>query len=231
MTGVIDVGDPFELTYTSIEGSTVLLDWLDPNLEPVIDQQLVTPDAQDATKYPVTLVPTSAGMWTARFFDGGAVEDYYVRATSTIGQPPPLAAIGDVSVQFGELSDDEEDLAGYLLKAASKMVRQRFPLLDSQIVAGKLDQDVIAVTVAGMVLRVLRNPEGLRAETTGPFSRTYDTSAAAGLLAITTDDAQQLVPPVASSRHVRYPAAGSIRAVPGMLPPPPRVSGWPYGPR
>ena len=53
--------------------------------------------------------------------------------------------------------------------------------LDADITAGLLDPELAALTVANMVLRVLRNPSGLRAETTGPFSRTYDTTAAAGL--------------------------------------------------
>lgn len=227
MTSVVDVGDAFALTYTSLAGALVTVDWLDPDLQSVIDQQVVPPAAGSPTQYPQTFVTTRPGMWTARFFDAGNTQDYYVRATSTVGQPPPLAAIGDVTVQYGDLDDAQEELTGYLLKAASKMVRQRFPLLDSQLAAATLDPDVIALTVSGMVLRVLRNPDGLRAETTGPFSRTYDTSAAAGLLAITADDETSLVPPDATAGRKRYPNAGTIRAVPGLAPPVTRS--WPYG--
>lgn len=219
MSAVLDVGDATELTYTSLAGALVTYDWLDPNLVPVVDQQVVQPAAGNPTKYPVTLIPTQVGMWTARFFDAGSTEDYFVRATSTVGKPPPFAAIGDVSVQFGDLDDDQENLTAYLIKAASSLVRQRFKLVDTQIAAGLLDQDVVALTVSGMVLRVLRNPEGLRSETTGPFSRTYDTSAAAGLLVITPDDAGQLIPPGSTAAGAtKFPVAGTIRIEPGMAP-------------
>lgn len=229
MSSVVDVGDVFTVTYTSLPGATVLVDWLNPMLQPVLDQQIVPPSPSAPSQYPQQLVASSPGMWTARFFDASATEDYFVRATSTVGQAPPLAAIGDVAVQYGELDDDQEQLTAYLLKAASKMVRQRFPLLDQQMVAGSLDADVVALVVSGMVLRVLRNPEGLRSETTGPFSRTYDTSAAAGLLVVTQDDARGLIPPdsVAGGR-VRFPVAGTIRVQPGMAPPPYRPVN--YGP-
>jgi hypothetical protein len=229
VSAVLDVGDATELTYETLAGALVTYDWLDPDLVPVVNQQVVPPSAADPTKYPVTLMPTRPGMWTARFFAAGATEDYFVRATSTVGRPPPLAAIGDVVAQYGELTDDEERLTAYLLKAASGIVRQRFRLVDAQMAAGLLDPDVVAVTVSGMVLRVLRNPEGLRSETTGPFSRAYDTSAAAGLLVITDADAGQLVPPEESQKKQKFPVAGTIRITPGMLPGPPRSTWSSYG--
>lgn len=224
---VVDVGDAFTVTYTSLAGALVTVDWLDPDLVPVIDQEVVPPAAGQPTKYPQQFVGTRPGMWTARFFDVGATEDYFVRVTSTVGLPPPLAAIGDVEVRYGDLDDEQHDLTAYLLKAASAKVRQRFPLLGEHLTAGRLDQNVVAETVAGMVLRVLWNPEGLRSETTGPFSRTYDTSAAAGMLVITGDDAQAFVPPDATAGRKRFPAAGTIRVLPGLAPPV-RRSG--YGP-
>jgi hypothetical protein len=227
LSGVVDVGDAFELTYTSIAGALVTYDWLDQYQAPVISQEIVPPKAGEPTKYPVTLVPTAPGMWTARFFNAGQTEDYFVRATTTVGQPPPLAAIGDVEIRYGDLDDDQHQLTGYLLKAASKMVRQRFPLIGEQMAAGLLDQDVIAQTVAGMVLRVLWNPEGLKSETTGPFSRTYDTSAAAGLLVVTGDDAQAFVPPDSgATAKTKFPVAGTIRVQPGMAPPVRTIRTW-----
>jgi hypothetical protein len=229
VSAVLDVGDATELTFTSIAGALVTYDWLDPDLVPVVNQQVVPPRAGKPQEYPVTLVPTRAGMWTARFFNAGSSEDYFVRATSTVGKPPPFAAIGDVSIQFGDLDEDQENLTAYLIKAASSLVRQRFKLIDTQIAAGLLDPDVVALTVSGMVLRVLRNPEGLRSETTGPFSRTYDTSAAAGLLVITPDDAGQLIPPDSTAAGAtKFPVAGTIRVQPGLLPDSPRTS-WPFG--
>lgn len=227
MSGVVDVGDAFKLTFESLPGAYVTVDWLDPDQVAVISQEVVPPVASGSEEYAKTLTPTRSGMWTARFFAAGAVEEYFVRATSMLGQKPPLAALGDVTAQFGALSDDEQELAGYLLKAGSKLVRQRFPLVDEQADAGKLDSDVVALTVAGMVLRVLRNPEGLRSETTGPFTRAYDTSAAAGQLVMTKDDEAGVTPsPTPTTKPAGWSPAGTIGVQGGMMPPaPPR---YPY---
>jgi hypothetical protein len=228
MSAVLDVGDSLKITYTAPAGSYVTIDWIDPDLQTVLTQS-VNPETGDPTKYPISLTPTHVGMWTARFRRAGESTDYFVRVTSTVGQPPPLAAIGDVEIRYGDLDAEQTALTGYLLKAASAKVRQRFPLIGEQIAAGRLDPNVVAETVAGMVLRVLWNPEGLRAETTGPFSRTYDTSAAAGMLVITPDDAQAFVPAeVAAGGRKHYPQARTIRVLPGMAPPVTRSSG--YGP-
>lgn len=223
MSGVVDVGDPFKLTFESLAGALVTVTWLDPDLQPVFEDQVVPPESTGSEKYPKTLVATRPGMWTAVFTDSaGASEAYYVRATLVVGLKPPLAAVGDVTAQYGELDPDQESLTRYLLKAASGLIRGRFPLVDEQIVSGKLDADVVALQAANMVLRVLRNPEGLRSKTEGPFTVGYDTSVAAGLLVIGDDEDDALTPPVASATG-GLRTAGTIRAVPGMMP---GRSGW-----
>lgn len=221
MSGVVDVGDAFTLTFTSIVGATVTVDWLNPDLAPVLDQEPVSADPPGSNKFPMVFTGDRAGMWTARFFTAGATEDYYVRVVSNVGQPPPLAAVGDVVAQYGTLTADESTLTKYLLRAASKMIRQRMPNIDLLITNSRLDADVVALVPAAMVLRVLRNPEGLRSETTGPFSRTYDTSAAAGLLTLTADDLANLTPgPVAPPTGAApWVPAATIRVTPGMAPP------------
>ena len=71
-----------------------------------------------------------------------------------------------------------------------------------------------------MVLRVLRNPDGLRSETVGPFSTTYDTSVAAGLLAITADDLSGVTPTQVDPAGITgWAPAATIRATAGMAPP------------
>jgi hypothetical protein len=90
--------------------------------------------------------------------------------------------------------------------------------------------DLVALAVTNMVLRVMRNPGGLRAETVGPFSRTYDTTYAAGLLVITGDD-EALLNPVAQPGAV---VAGPVRMLQAHAPlgisplyrPGPRPDGW-----
>jgi len=218
MSGVVDVGDAIELTFSTTPGATVDVSWLSPDQVPVIDAEPVAETPAESGRFPYTLLPTVAGMWTARFTASGtatAVESYFVRASSITG-PPPLAAVGDVGSQYGTLTQPQEGLVSWLLRVASSMIRSRYPAIDAQIAAGSLDPDVVAAGVANMILRVLRNPGGLRSETVGPFSRTYDTGQAAGLLVITDFEALMFTvtpapPPV---------GVGVIMMRPGLAPVP-----------
>jgi hypothetical protein len=192
----VDVGDAVEVTYTGTTGSTVVVSWIDPDLEPDFEDAAVTETPPGSGRFPYIFQPSRAGTWTARFDETGndqQVERYYIRAADITG-PPPLAVLGDISEQFGSMTVAQQQLANALLRAASKLVRSRFPSIDQQIRDGKLDADVVALGVTNMVLRVLRNPGGLRSETIGPFSRTYDTTAAAGLLVITASEEAMFSP-------------------------------------
>jgi hypothetical protein len=220
MSSVVDVGDAFTLTFTSLPGVVVYDDWLDPDLIPVIDQELVPAVPAGSNTYPRTFTATRPGIWTARFLAAGAADDYHVRVVSSVGQPPPLAAVGDVVAQYGPLSDDEATLTRYLLRAASAMLRQQVPNLDAMARDGRLSPNVVALAPTNMTLRVLRNPDGLRAETTGPFSRTFDTSAAAGLLVVTPVDLANVTPGAAATPSSGWAPPSTIRVTPGMAPPP-----------
>lgn len=214
----IDVGDAIELTFTTASGATVEVTWLDPDEASVFEDQPVAEAPPGSGKFPFTFLPTRAGTWTALFTASGAataVERHYIRASPITG-PPPLAVVGDVTNQFGTLTPAQEGLTNALLRAASKLVRSRFTQIDANLAAGLLDPDVVALAVTNMVLRVLRNPGGLRSETIGPFSRSYDTGDAAGLLAI-TDQERSMLTPVRPGAAV---AVGSIMMRPGLAPPP-----------
>lgn len=196
MSAVLDVGDAIELTFATVAGATVTVSWLNPDQVAVIDTQAVTESPANSGSFPFTFVVSSAGVWTAEFRASGttsAVERYYVRATALAG-PPPFAAVGDVAAQYGSMTAAEESLAGWLLRAASNMVRSRRPVIDQQIADGIVSGDLVALAVTNMVLRVLRNPSGLRSETVGPFSRSFDTTVAAGLLVLTADEEQLIAP-------------------------------------
>jgi hypothetical protein len=229
MSGVVDVGDAIELTFTTATGADVLVSWLDPDSTAVVDQVEVTEDPAGSGKFPYTFLASRAGMWTAQFTASGAataVERYWVRATDFTG-PPPLAAIGDVAGQYGTLTATQEGLTGWLLRAASKMVRAAFPNIDDQLTAGTLDRDVVALAVANMVLRVLRNPGGLRSETVGPFSRSWHTTIAAGLLVITDAEAAMFTP-LPPLLPATVSPVGTIKLKPGLAPNPDGVTsyGW-----
>lgn len=222
MSGVVDVGEALELTFSGSPDAVVTVTWLDPYQTAVLDQQVVPESTTTAGAYPQVLVPTSAGMWTALFAGPGQPETYYVRARALTG-PLPLAAVGDVADQYGTLTVAEEGLTAHLVRAGSALLRLRARQagldVDADVAAGNLDAEVVALTVANMVLRVLRNPQGLRSETTGPFSRTFDTTAAAGLLTVTDYDLAAVTPPpVTAEDSLAALGVGTIRVVPGMLP-------------
>lgn len=217
MSGNVDAGDAIELTFNTAPGATVTVTWIDPDQVVVLDGVPVGEQPAGSGQFPKTFLPTAPGLWEAVFTATGAataVETFYVRAVDITG-PAPLATVGEVADQFGDMTPAQESLTKSLIRAASKIVRQRFPKIDAHISAGKLDPEVVALGVVAMVLRVLRNPGGLRAETVGPFSRTYDTTAAAGLLVITDDETSMLSPSTVANAAGRV---GTIMAVPGLAP-------------
>ncbi len=222
----VDVGDAVELVFETVTGSTVLASWFDPDMNPVVSSTPVTEDPAGSGRYPYTFLPTSAGLWQARFNASGAataVEPYWIRAVS-IDAPPPLAVVGDVAELYGSLTPAQEGLVSALLRRASALVRGAYPDLDQRIAAGTLDRDTVSHAVVNMVLRVMSNPRGLRSETVGPFTRTWDTEKATGLLALTSAETSMLAP----KRTNRSPAR-SIMTVPGLAPPPwsnSRVPRW-----
>lgn len=221
----VDVGDTVEVVYTGTTGSTVVVSWYDPDQAPVFEDEPVTETPTGSGKFPFEFQPSAAGTWTARFDETGndqQVERYYIRASDITG-PPPLAVLADVAEQYGSLTAAQQSLTNALLRAASKLVRSRFPNIDQNIIDGKLDADVVALAVTNMVLRVLRNPGGLRSETVGPFSRTYDTTVAAGLLVITAQEEAMFSPSGIAGGNT---AIGTARLHAGMVPPSGVSSGW-----
>lgn len=212
----VDVGDAVDITYTGTTGSTVAVDWLDPSLTEVTSDVDVPESPAGSGRFPAVFLPSGPGTWTAVFRESGAdqqIERFYVRAALPTG-PAPLAVLDDVREQFGTLTTAQVTLTNALLRAASKLVRSRFPGIDALITAGSLDADVVALAVTNMGLRVLRNPGGLRSETIGPFSRTFDTTAAAGLLVVTEAEEAMFVPSsVAASALL---PVGTIRVRAGL---------------
>jgi hypothetical protein len=220
----VDLGEAFELTFSGQPGQVVTTSFLDPYQTVVIDGEVVPESGTTPGNYPHVYTPSgAAGMWTVVFNAPGQPETYYVRARALLG-PLPLAAIGDVAAQFGTLTAAQEGLAGHLVRAASALLRARAAqanvFIDTDIAGGRLDPELAALTVANMVLRVMRNPSGLRSETTGPFARTYDTTAAAGLLVVTDYDLTAITTAVAVPDGLGALGIGTIRVLPGLAPTP-----------
>lgn len=223
----VDVGDAFEIVFTTATGATVRRSWYDPDGQPVVELEPVAEYPPGSGKYPYVFQATAPGVWTARVTVTGTatgVEEHHVYARA-VPEVKPLAVVGHVVEQFGALTPAQETLTKSLLRAASAMIRGRFPAVDTLIAAGRLNPDLVALAVTNMVLRVLRNPAGLRSETIGPFSRSYDTKYAAGLLVLGEDELP-LLTPTAVVTSLASPV-GTIMLRPGMAPPPYGVRrGW-----
>jgi len=220
LTAVAYVGSAVELIFNTVPGATVTMSWLDPYEFPVLDTVPVDEEPDASGKYPYTFSLTGPGMWTAQFNASGTttvVERYYVRGIVPSG-PPPFAAVGDVRAQYGDMTAAQESAAAWLIRAASNMIRARVPQIDAQIAAGTVGAEMAALVVANMVLRVMRNPNGLRSETTGPFSRAYDTTTAAGLLVLTDYDLATITPAEQIPDGITALGIGTIRVLPGLAP-------------
>lgn len=227
-----DVGDAIELTYTTAPGATVVMSWTHlPTGTVIVNGEAVAElieGGQPTGKYPITLVGQTAGMYEAQFTATGTAtntESYYERFDA-VGGLPPLATVGEYTDLYGSLSAARAATARALLKRASQLVRDTFPGIDNRIAAGTVAADSVGLAVLNMVARVMRNPQGLRAETTGPFSRSYDPDSASGMLQIIAADEALLAPP-AAARTARG-RIGTVRVTGGMVPPTHR-RGWNRG--
>jgi len=106
----------------------------------------------------------------------------------------PFATPDDVDQLFPLGDDPSRDAAAQLLMVASALIRRSYPDIDTRISGGQLDASLPQFVAVQMVLRVLRNPAGVRQETVGPSSVSYDPSQASGQLALTPADLDMLAP-------------------------------------
>jgi hypothetical protein len=227
-----DVGDAIELTYTTAPGASVTMSWIYlPTAvtllqDVTVDELLI--DGDPSGQFPITLVGSLAGMYEAVFTATGTAtntESYYERFDALDGLPP-LATLGEYTDLYGGLSEARAATARALLKRASQLIRDSCPGIDDRIAAGAVPGDSVGLAVLNMVARVMRNPNGLRSETTGPFSRAFDPDAASGMLQITEAERLLLLPPGAATSRRKI---GTARVTGGMVPPPHRRH-WRHGP-
>lgn len=225
-----DVGDAIELTYTTATGATVVMSWIHTPTGAVLQSDIPVMEVGTTGRYPITLVGSLAGVYEAVFSASGTAtsKESYFERFDPISSVPPLATLGEYTELYGNLSAARASTARALLKRASQLVRDSYPGIDARVVAGTVPADSVGLAVLNMVARVMRNPGGLRSETTGPFSRAYDPDAASGMLQIISADAGLLLPPVDTSRGARG-RLGTVRIDGGFVPRTHR-RGWDHGP-
>lgn len=119
-----------------------------------------------------------------------------------------FATTADVEARWRPLSATELVMCAALLEDASAMIRAQFPN------AMFLDVALTRLACVNMVLRVLKNPDGARSETIGPYTQTFG-SQMAGALMVTAAETALLTPPSVSTSR----PAGSIRLRAGLMSP------------
>lgn len=108
------------------------------------------------------------------------------------------ATTADVAARWRPLSPDEVATAQARLDDAWELVLHRVPSVEERLADGSLRSGLVIQVLCEMVLRVLRNPEGLRSETTSvddySHTRTRDTGLASGALSISDEEVALLMP-------------------------------------
>jgi hypothetical protein len=85
----------------------------------------------------------------------------------------------------------EVEAVGKLLDRIEREIRRRINV-PARITAGRLALDDVKDTVVDIAVRKLRNPGGIRSQTSGPFSQVLDQSVASGRVEITREDRRRL---------------------------------------
>jgi hypothetical protein len=186
-----NVDDAVALTFEAVAGISVTATVTGPygSAAPVP----VAPDATTPAHYPFTFIPDATGIWRVTFRGSGAAvatETYTVTVTDPATGAAPYATSATIEAMWRDMTAEEETRADTLCRYASEIIRAKVPTLDARIAAGKVAADLPALICAQMVLRVLRNPSGVAAETVGPWSVTYGSSGtqATGALLLTDED-------------------------------------------
>lgn len=116
--------------------------------------------------------------------------------------------------QWTELQDVRDDALGTdddftdqqitrLIERAERLVVRTFPTAEQRITDGDIAVETVSDIVSAMVVRVLRNPEGIRTiqDSTGPYSgSTTFAGDNPGQLHLTDEDKRALNPSAAGRR-------------------------------
>lgn len=105
------------------------------------------------------------------------------------------ASTADLEARWRPLSDQEKINGQTFLEDAWRLLRRRIQTIEADIAAdtsGDLQADAVRV-LATAVLRVMKNPDGIRQESIDDYSWTRDQAVSAGLLYISDDELNDLI--------------------------------------
>ena len=99
------------------------------------------------------------------------------------------AAAADVAALLARELDDAETAMLYRrLDQVERMILRRIPDLAAKVAAGDLDADDVVDIEAEAVLRVIRNPDGIRSENDGQYGYQLSQEAADNRLRLTAEE-------------------------------------------
>lgn len=111
----------------------------------------------------------------------------------------------------GDNKPEDVELINALIKKAETIILATYPQIQARIDAGTLNINVVIYTVAEMVERVLRNPEGKSqySYTTGPFTESASYTQASKGIYLTNEQKKLLAPDTAGKAKSIDLLAGS----------------------
>jgi hypothetical protein len=109
--------------------------------------------------------------------------------------------VEDLEARFRSLTAAEQTVAEALLDDAWAVLLMTIPDLEDRITAGTVSDEAITFVVSAMVLRVLRNPNGVRSWSVDDYSETRDNSLSAGSLYASPDEVRLLTGRASSLRR------------------------------
>jgi len=102
--------------------------------------------------------------------------------------------VADLEARFRPLSEDERTVARALLDDAWAIALTRRPSLDMDVANGVVSWGLAVAVISAMVLRVLRNPNGVRQWSVDDYSETRDSAVSAGVLYVSDEELALLSP-------------------------------------
>lgn len=126
---------------------------------------------------------------------------------------PNPVVVDDLAVRFRPLTDAESPVAEALLADAWAILLTSVPDLEARRTSGAISDGVLTSVVASMVLRVIRNPEGIRQWSIDDASFTRDTALSAGGLYLSDAELALLTGTAGRRRGAFSVAPASVRHV------------------
>lgn len=102
------------------------------------------------------------------------------------------AIVSDLEARFRPLTEAEKSVAVAQLDDAWAILLASVPTLQARHAAGAVSDALVRSVIAAMVIRVLRNPEGLRTFSSDEASFTRDNAVSGGALYVSAEEAALL---------------------------------------